>query len=270
MSADSRRSVQWLVAIADWFRKSQATDPRDKLYGFLGLVNVLVVPDYSLEAHELLGAITLQCIQEFGNLEILALAQGAVGGSLPTWSVRLYGKDPIMPLWTVSLSLRGQEKPRRPYSASGDTLADDAHADVSRGLLRLMGRKADTVLMCSRVFPRKRKEMLPALNEWVWLYTSHSPTVRRRDGRHTTHTIEETMRLAKQFMGTISADQIDLEHRDTLDAWSEIPSNGNKICMVSNGPVAPERTDSELESLFSSPPLDHNGRDMHIACIFHH
>ncbi|KAL6863291.1 hypothetical protein ACO1O0_003538 [Amphichorda felina] len=213
---EGHRSVQWLVAVADWFRNSEATDPRDKLYGFLGLVNVLVVPDYSVEAHELLGDITFRCIEELGHLEILGLARGLGGGSLPSWSVQLHVDDkvPPVPLWARSLTLRSEAKPLKPYSASGDTSATAAQADTQHGMLRLQGWRADTVLRCSSRFPWKDEERIPALLEWARVYQRHSPSVSRHYGR--------------EFIRTISAGQVDTEHPDVAAAWTEILKAGDK------------------------------------------
>ena len=229
------RSVGRLVAIADWFRNSQATDPRDKLYGFLGLVDVPVVPDYSVEAHELLGELTFRCIRELGHLEILGLAQGlSGGGSLPTWSVKLHVDDngPPVPLWARSLTLRAQPKPRRPYSASGDTSTAAAQVDTRRGVLRLQGWRADTVLRCSSKFPWKDEERLSSLLEWARLYQKYSPSVSRIWGR--------------DFIRTISANQIDTENPDVAAAWTEILRAGSK--------EAQSRTASELNALFGAFP----------------
>ncbi|KAK0648017.1 heterokaryon incompatibility protein-domain-containing protein [Cercophora newfieldiana] len=76
------------------FHARQATDPRDKVFGLLGLMNSpFLAPDYGLSCEEVFLAAAAAAITSSQNLEILASASSvshvggteSKGGSLPSW-----------------------------------------------------------------------------------------------------------------------------------------------------------------------------------------
>jgi hypothetical protein len=68
---------------------SQASDPRDKVFGILGLLENLtpiVRPDYSISSQHVLIGIAAHCLINLRDIRILSMAPGIRNcGSLPSW-----------------------------------------------------------------------------------------------------------------------------------------------------------------------------------------
>ncbi|KAI1472364.1 HET-domain-containing protein [Daldinia caldariorum] len=62
------------VEIASRFRNCEATDPRDKVFGILGLVDDILrdIIDYKKSTTDICSLATLECIRRTGNLDILS------------------------------------------------------------------------------------------------------------------------------------------------------------------------------------------------------
>lgn len=87
-----------LPAIVGQLRTRLATDPRDKVYGMLGLAHgkyeKAVVADYTKSVEDAFEAVTIQMIKSTGSLEILSNSSASLPSRLhiPSW----------VPDWTVS------------------------------------------------------------------------------------------------------------------------------------------------------------------------
>lgn len=73
-------------------RFSLATDPRDKIYGFLGMAadgkELVPRPDYSISAHELFIDLTKAMVKKYGSLDVICSSQPPLKGGLgdlPFW-----------------------------------------------------------------------------------------------------------------------------------------------------------------------------------------
>lgn len=72
-------------------RASEATDPKDKVYGILALSSdfrsgSVLVPDYNLTVEEVYTSVVKAHIEKYGNLDILGYCGYTAGGlNLPSW-----------------------------------------------------------------------------------------------------------------------------------------------------------------------------------------
>lgn len=96
-----------LLSFVYAFRQKMASDPRDKIYAFLGLVRprdpsaFTIPPDYKLSHTSLCHSFAINCIRETRSLNILAYAQG-LNPDFP--SVR--GRRSWCPYWYSSVGTR--------------------------------------------------------------------------------------------------------------------------------------------------------------------
>ena len=117
------------------FYNRQATDPRDKVYGLLGLLKPserLVVPNYALSSSEVYEETALKIIDLSKNLSILMDIDELAGDvDVPSWC----------PDWTTN-SVGGLELYDF-YNAGGDSTTSVQRCSI--GTLNLQGRILDTV-----------------------------------------------------------------------------------------------------------------------------
>ncbi|ORY63940.1 heterokaryon incompatibility protein-domain-containing protein [Pseudomassariella vexata] len=147
------------------FWPSQSTDPRDKVYGLLGLVSDRtepLLPDYTLPELAVFGQTVEHLTRQSKNLDLFAHCTG-VGvchrGGLPTWAVdwtsegakkqKLPG-EMSLPLAHLETEVRKRfttaRDPSHPYlfRASGDTMPNPKFSDNYR-VLEIRATLIDTV-----------------------------------------------------------------------------------------------------------------------------
>ncbi|KAH7239711.1 hypothetical protein NW759_008674 [Fusarium solani] len=85
----TQRSLSHLLRLARGF---QATDPRDKLYAFLGIAdNPFTTPDYTLSVENVFKNWVRGCIQQDRNLDCLHGNRTSINQSGPSWLPELSG-----------------------------------------------------------------------------------------------------------------------------------------------------------------------------------
>ncbi|KAL2672243.1 hypothetical protein Neosp_012944 [[Neocosmospora] mangrovei] len=85
----THRSLSHLLRLSRGF---QATDPRDKLYAFLGIAdNPFTTPDYTLSVEDVLKNWLRGCIQQDGNLDCLHGNRTSINHPGPSWLPEISG-----------------------------------------------------------------------------------------------------------------------------------------------------------------------------------
>lgn len=141
-SRTARNIIHWI----SFFACREATDPRDKVYGLLGLAMGndvgLVEADYSCSLWEVVYAVTVRFIERNQNLDILSYLVGKRSTQLPSfvpdWMNQSQFKDYSMRLNSLPI-----------FSASGNSVAK--FKEVASGKLAGTGIIVDTIL--DRCFP---------------------------------------------------------------------------------------------------------------------
>jgi hypothetical protein len=124
-----------LLELAHMFRSRQATDPRDKLYGLLGIVSCPLdrglMPEYSKPCHIIYMELFKRHLALHRDLFILSFAEyrGKYSKKLPTWCCDwTVGELTPIPFWTNnwdaavhSLKRIIQQKASTIYNAAGNT-----------------------------------------------------------------------------------------------------------------------------------------------------
>ncbi|KAH8655807.1 hypothetical protein BX600DRAFT_73537 [Xylariales sp. PMI_506] len=112
-----------------FFQLSRATEPRDRLYGFLGLIDFHLVPDYTLNAEVLFTQTTVKLIEETGHLASLSYAAEltlerslnhvlGLEPTKPTWALQLPEEkegNVIRYPWNSNISLGNDVEPKTPF-----------------------------------------------------------------------------------------------------------------------------------------------------------
>jgi hypothetical protein len=133
----ARNIIHWI----SFFASREATDPRDKVYGLLGLAMGndagLVEADYSCSLWGVVYAVTVRFIERNQNLDILSYLVGKRSTQLPSF----------VPDWMNQsnfkmYSIRVDSLPL--FSASGNSVAK--FKEVARGKLAGAGIIVDTIL----------------------------------------------------------------------------------------------------------------------------
>jgi hypothetical protein len=104
---EKESTVEQLLYVAD---RSLATDPKDKVYGLLGMLptslSERITPDYKLNTGAVFISVAKAFIQHYGNLEILREGRRWGNHVRPSWA----------PDWTAGFHGRESDLPR-PYNA---------------------------------------------------------------------------------------------------------------------------------------------------------
>jgi len=128
-----------LLKLLNQSRFTDATDPRDKIYGILGLSwdfssGSGFVPDYKLTVREVYISAVIEHIKKHDNLDILGYCGYSAGGlNLPSW-VPDWRKAPET-LTGVPFEKAVETEARRiqsAYDASGETLSFGSHWPIIR------------------------------------------------------------------------------------------------------------------------------------------
>ena len=136
-SGSARNIIHWI----SFFASREATDPRDKVYGLLGLATGndvgLVEADYSCSLWEVFYAVTVRFIERNQNLDILSYLVGERSTRLPSF----------VPDWMNQPKFNGYNmrvESLSLFSASGDSVAK--FKEVASGKLAGTGIIVDTIL----------------------------------------------------------------------------------------------------------------------------
>ncbi|KAF1831038.1 hypothetical protein BDW02DRAFT_572447 [Decorospora gaudefroyi] len=135
--------------LLDKHRFSKSSDPRDKVYAFLGLANRNMSPfrtqpdallaDYNLDVQEIYTEVTRLLMSTYKNLSWLShvedLSQRKIRG-LPSWV-----PDLSVPLDPYPLQYRGPGR----WSAAGHRVWRPDIASMKRGLLQVQGHQLDHI-----------------------------------------------------------------------------------------------------------------------------
>ena len=88
-SHDNRIGKEDFLSLLAAFRHRQASDPRDKIYGMLGLarpeMQTALAPDYRLSAAQVFTDAAIAIIKESGDLKLLSHTYGSRQLDLPSW-----------------------------------------------------------------------------------------------------------------------------------------------------------------------------------------
>ncbi|KAM0262923.1 hypothetical protein ACHAQJ_001516 [Trichoderma viride] len=123
-------------------RNTQASDPRDKIYGILGFFgasgtdaeNIFPEPDYKMTAAELYADVSRAIITNIGNLDVLSSCYGFFKSSVPD-----------LPSWAASWNdtpLKYFDEKYFNAAGASSVVYEDSDDKL---LLRLKGRKVDSV-----------------------------------------------------------------------------------------------------------------------------
>jgi hypothetical protein len=111
-----------LLQLAQQYRELNATDPRDKLYGLLGLVEDMgFEPEYRLSVRGVYGRFVESCTKSTGTLDVLSFVSPTFSNthSLSSWipdRTCVFSKNTL-------IDYRSSEKDRL-FHASGDSVAE--------------------------------------------------------------------------------------------------------------------------------------------------
>ncbi|KAK4465092.1 heterokaryon incompatibility protein 6,OR allele [Cladorrhinum samala] len=151
------------------FRIFQATDPRDKLFGVLGLLDPadlkvlqLKRADYDMEVRDVYTQAAIDCMALEGNLDVLSLggkfSRSADGSTrtlpswVPDWTFHQERVKPLHPRFLSTLSF-GNYQQMAPQSAACDSRASFS-VSADRSVLTLSGYVYDSIAAVSDVLAR--------------------------------------------------------------------------------------------------------------------
>lgn len=164
-----------LVQLLLQFRSRKATDPRDKIYAFLGLQagsnhqHVYMKPDYSLTTAEVYCALFVGLTKVWKTLYFLEVNNSRLMTELPSWAVD----------WTASTANAAMDQTRamvcRLYKAS----RRDAMVTYDRGSAKLTldGFLIDSVAATTGLFPEPKSidDIAAALGQWETFVKPQNP-----------------------------------------------------------------------------------------------
>ena len=123
-----------LRSILTRIRMAEATDPKDRVYGILGLIDpcvtALITVDYTLSLEDIYTQFVIAVIQSTGKLDVI-LSHGNVNVSqrmLPSW----------VPDWTEGLAISWEMSPKTPYRADRNAMATvrfETKVMIARGFI---------------------------------------------------------------------------------------------------------------------------------------
>ncbi|KAM7217614.1 Heterokaryon incompatibility protein (HET) domain containing protein [Rhypophila decipiens] len=156
-----------LLSYLLWFRQREATNPLDKVFALLGLINnhdtiaAAIVPDYNATTEALYTALARQLLQGTHSLDILSTPRSPSPQSsinLPSW----------VPDWSDSsvrtISLIGQS--RFQYSATGSSRSSIQLSPDDDRVLLLKGHIVDTVSTLAPVLEKSDAFYTSPLTSW--------------------------------------------------------------------------------------------------------
>ena len=172
------RSRERLVELLPTSRELKSSDPRDKIYGILGLTSdateVAFQPDYTLPVAEVYKKVTRFLIESKGVLDVLAnVAFPRSITSLPTW----------VPDFSTSASYRANLSTNLdipidlPFYKRLNTLRTPPRFSLDNCILYLEGHKIDTVDLLTSSLPLEPEaDFNSILLGWSSFATQHTPS----------------------------------------------------------------------------------------------
>ncbi|KAM7184773.1 Heterokaryon incompatibility protein (HET) domain containing protein [Naviculisporaceae sp. PSN 640] len=153
-----------LLSYLLWFRPREATNPLDKVFALLGLIDkhdiiaASIVPDYKLTAESLYTSVTIKLLQGTRTLDVLSAPRGSQSSlSLPSW----------VPNWSDSsistMSLTGQS--RFNYSATGTSQASVQISPDNRTLY-LKGHIIDSIVSLAPILQKSSAFYDTPMTSW--------------------------------------------------------------------------------------------------------
>ncbi|KAH0537545.1 hypothetical protein FGG08_005680 [Glutinoglossum americanum] len=194
--------------------RRQATDPRDHIYGLLGLVTKWgterIVPDYSLTVSQVYARTAFKIMKDSGSLFLL------------TWNERERNKLLGLPSWANDWSWHGLFNPNPyPWSFFDAAKGQSAFLELRRdSVLAVRGVRVDRV---SKIGPVRTwewyppQELVKTMKHWRAIAGIHDQA----------GSIEDSQDLDERFWRVVFADTIDssqgrratLGDIDTIRAW---------------------------------------------------
>jgi len=157
-----------LLELAELFRSYCATDPRDKIYGILGLSSALetdrlssqIDADYDLDSNELFLRIARLVTSGPDGLRLLRNVDNSSeqSSNLPSW----------VPDWSTPLKTRPLEELCRPdilFSSQRPIIMNPPSPDI----LKIAGKRIDTVAAVSEVLEDPGQRGLEIWGSWIVL-----------------------------------------------------------------------------------------------------
>lgn len=147
--------AQTLLELLIKCRFRQASDPRDKVYALLGLIDVEVLgiePNYWLSASEVYCHAARQLLVQSGDLNVLGACTPTESPELPSW----------VPTWSTTASERhplmhdALGRPRQTHASGGTTAAPRFFYDGS--VLALSGHEVITITHLSPALHRLHRD----------------------------------------------------------------------------------------------------------------
>ncbi len=157
---EARLPVLWRALVIET-RRHMATDPRDKLYSVLGLLNIPIRPDYSLSVERLYGDLAKACLKADGRLGVMLSLAGH--GLNPEVDMTTPQKAPytlFVPTWAPNWDLLSKARMTYRlqiylrYPERGQLVTDSTQTpcwSFEDDTFNIQGRSCDRVAMSSMV-----------------------------------------------------------------------------------------------------------------------
>ncbi|MCJ1450113.1 hypothetical protein MMC28_000442 [Mycoblastus sanguinarius] len=244
-----------LLHLAAHFRDRTATDPRDKLFGLLGLVNKEkepLEPDWTKAPLTVFADFAASCIERNKNLGILVLAEEQCASQC-SWAVSwdaAVQKPNRISLWPPELYNNPITRVRK-YSATQDLPAECKRNGDDWGSIFLAGWQEDAVAIVGdhtafNILGNERQSIRHIVSTWEKLAGAHSKG--------------STREKQAAFNRTIVADACDGDHPEDWVEW--VDKN-----MQTNSYQAHERAmASSIKEPDHQSPRKHNCVTVQQAC----
>ncbi|KAI9878947.1 MAG: hypothetical protein M1830_010065 [Pleopsidium flavum] len=187
------------------------TDPRDKIFGLLGLTtdagDPMLAPDYSLSVQEVYGKVTRFLMTRDKSLAVLGdVKEPKSLQGLPTWT----------PDWSIPLATQKTlgSRFRGRYDAAQSTQASVQFSDDLRTLF-LDGVVVDSIYALGDILLSLPFHHLKILPQWESMVQSAQPYPTGEDST----TVLWRMLIADNGIRGVKSDQY---HRDLYDSWHNI------------------------------------------------
>ena len=172
------RSKERLVELLPVSRELKSTDPRDKIYGILGLTSdateTAFQPDYTLSVADVYKRVTKSIIKSRGLLDILAnVAFPRAIESLPSWVPDFSTPAPCNANLSVHLTMPIDF----PFQKNSSFLPTPPRFSPDVRILYLEGHKVDTIGLFTTTLPLfPEADFNSILLDWSSFATLHPPT----------------------------------------------------------------------------------------------
>jgi len=149
------------LSLINKFSDLRASDPKDKIYGLLGLINTTITPDYQKSPEEVYLEVCQVWVNEVRDLKFLhRAAKASLPGSsekqLPSW----------VPNWRA---IRGSNIPENEgdFACSSGISMDSTVISKKLGILYVKGILCEEINHVRKTFPKEYRDFHTALMEWI-------------------------------------------------------------------------------------------------------